>query len=107
MNVFLGTEIKLNIKIDPIENQTMDDFYWEVEAYTSSKKCVKLTSENAEHRIGNGDDVSYIMIVDTSILGVGDILCRITVHLKDSQIGNETRKEVVIINPDITIINGI
>ena len=43
---FIGTELKLNIHIEPIGDTTMDDYDFEVEVFCSPKKPIIIPKEN-------------------------------------------------------------
>lgn len=102
MNIFLGTEVKLLIKIDDIGDLTMKDYEWNIEAYTSKRRSVTINSSEAIET-----SEGYIVKIDTSLLGVGIMYCKITAEIPDPELDNITRREVVIIDPDINIVDSL
>lgn len=98
-NVFLGTEIKLNIEIEPIGHTTMDDYDFVVEVYCSTKKVQSFTKQDTI-RINAWN---YMVLVDTEVLGAGDMKCKITAYIPDSDFPDLVRTEVACVDTNITI----
>lgn len=113
--VFLGTEIKLNIHIDPIGDLTMADYDFTVEAYCSTKKSliINKSKESNDPRVipVTGVDEKpndYIILIDTSEVGTGNLKCKVTAYIPDPDFGlEETRTEVSIIDTGIEIVKSI
>ena len=103
--VFLGTEIKLNIHIDPIGELTMQDYDFTVEAFCSTKKV--LTIEKSDAKPVEGSDDDYIILVDTNEVGTGNLKCKVTAFIPDGDFGDDFRTEVSIIDTGIEIIKSI
>ncbi len=104
--IYLGTEIKLNINIEPISNITMDSYDFVVELICGSmkKNTVAITKEEAI----KVDQSNYIVCADTTLLGVGRLKCRIVAHIPDGDFKDDrTRTEVVEIDTGIEIVKTI
>lgn len=102
-NVFLGTELKLNINIEPIGTVTMEDYDFEVEVYCSAKKVIVIPKSEAI----KVDSNNYIVLVDTNVVGAGELKCKITAHIPDSDFADRERTEVVVCTTNITITKGL
>lgn len=100
---FLGTELKLNIHIEPMGSITMDDYGFEVEVYCSPKRPVMAT-KNDMIRV---DSNNYIVLVDTNEVGAGDLKCKVTAYIPDGDFPDELRTEVVNIDTEINIIKSL
>lgn len=100
--IYIGTELKLNIHIEPIGDITMDDYDFEVEAYCSSKRPVVIQKSNAI-RI---DSDNYVVVIDTNVVGVGDLKCKVTAQVPDGDLPDLLRTEVVCIETGINIIRA-
>lgn len=109
---FLGTELKLNIHIDPIDGQHMADYNFEVEVYCNPKKSItatktgKGTDEKLENLVnvkGDGSQDNYIVLVDSNEIGSGNIMCKITAYLPDDNFKDGFRTEVVVVDTGIVI----
>lgn len=100
---FIGTELKLNIHIEPIGDTTMDDYNFEVEVYCSPKRPIIIPKANAI-RI---DSDNYVVLVDTNVVGAGDLKCKVTAQVPDGDFQDLLRTEVVCIDTGINIIKAI
>ena len=101
--VFLGTELKLNVYIEPIGTVTMDSYDFEVEVYCSPKRTIIVPKKEAI-RI---DENNYVILVDTNIVGAGDLKCKVTAQVPDADFSDMTRTEVVAMDAGIKIIKAI
>lgn len=100
---FIGTELKLNIHIEPIGDTTMDDYDFEVEVFCSPKKPIIIPKENTV-RV---DSDNYVVLVDTNVVGAGDLKCKVTAQVPDWDFPDQLRTEVVCIDTGINIIKAI
>lgn len=101
--VFLGTELKLNISIDPVGDLTMDDYDFVVEMYCSAKKSITIPKSEAIKIDAN----NYVVLVDTEIVGTGELKCKVIANVPDADFPDMIRTEVVAINTEITIIKSL
>lgn len=101
--IFLGTELKLNINIEPIGTVTMDSYDFEVEVYCSPKKTI-IVKKNDAIRI---DESNYVILVDTNVVGAGDLKCKVTAQIPDADFSDMIRTEVVAMDTGIKIIKAI
>mgnify|MGYP006976591296 CR=1 FL=1 len=102
-NIFIGTELKLNINIEPMGEFTMDDYDWSVDVYCSTKRVVTIAKRDAI-RI---DKNNYVLLVDTEELGAGDVKCKITAYVPDFDFPDTLRTEVSMIDTGINVIKTI
>ena len=101
--VFLGTELKLNVNIEPIGTVTMDSYDFEIEVYCSPKRTINV-QKNEAIRI---DESNYVILVDTNVVGAGDLKCKITAHIPDGDFPDRKRTEVSAVATNIKIIKAI
>lgn len=101
--VFIGTELKLNIHIDNIEDITMDDYDFEVELYCSPKKSITVAKSSAI-RI---DESNYVVLVDTNIIGAGELKCKVSAQIPDGDLPDNLRTEIVGVETGINIVKAI
>lgn len=99
----LGTELKLNLNIDPIGEITMDDYDFEVDVYCSLKKAHTVTKQDAI-RV---DENNYIICVDSALLGHGRVKMKVTAYIPDNDFDDGLRTEVVYMDTIIDIIKTI
>ena len=99
--VFKGSDLKLNIHIEPLGGLTMDDYDWYVECYCSNETPIKITKDQAR-RV---DDSNFIITLNTQQLGIGPLQCVITAYIPDEDFDDKLRTEISRINTNINIIN--
>lgn len=102
-DIFIGTELKLNLNIEPIGQVTMDDYDFEVEVYCSVKRAIVI-SKRETIRV---DENNYILLVDTSLVGAGDLKCKVIAHVPDNDFEDGFRDEVIGFDTGINIIKHI
>lgn len=100
--LFLETEAKLNINIEPIDDLTMDDYDFTVDIYCNSNGNILSFNKSELTRV---DENNYIAKVDTTKLDVGAIKVKITAYIPDSDFSDGFRTEVAYINTRINIKN--
>lgn len=101
--VFIPTELKLNVHIEPMGNLTMDDYNFEVEVYCSPVRPIKVNKSDAL-RI---DSDNYVVLVDTKVVGAGDLKCKVIAYIPDGDFPDSLRTEVVCIDTEIDVEKGI
>lgn len=120
--VFLGTEIKLKISIDPtvtaaLENGkivektiTMSEYNFTIDFYCNSKKVIVASKKDTT--LVNlmkleDDNNSYIAFINTGDLDAGLLKCKITAYIPDEHFEDKIRTEVQIKDTGINIIKTI
>jgi hypothetical protein len=101
--IFIPTELKLNIHIEPIGDVTMDDYDFDVEVYCSPVRAIKVNKSEAL-RI---DSDNYVVLVDTKVVGAGDLKCKVIAYIPDGDFPDSLRTEVVCIDTEIDVEKGI
>ena len=99
--VFKGSDLKLNIHIEPLGELTMDDYDWYVECYCSNETPIKITKGQAR-RV---DENNFIIALNTQQLSIGPLQCVITAYIPDEDFDDKLRTEISRINTNINIIN--
>lgn len=99
----IGTEMKLNISVDPLGEITMDDYDFEVEVFCIPQKKIEIIKEDSI-RI---DENNYIILVDSSKLGIGKVKVKFTAYIPDVDFDDGYRTEVLTINTGISIIRSV
>lgn len=102
-NIFLGSELKLNVSIEPIGALTMDDYDFVVEIYCSNQKVLNIPKADAI-RV---DEENYVVLVDTKVIGTGRIKCKVTAEIPDADFRDAYRTEVVIIDTELDVIKHL
>lgn len=101
-NVFtVGSQLKILIDAELPDDLTLQDVDFTVVVYNNNAKDLKETYRKADCILTTDGD--YAVLVESENLGVGTYLCRLTVNIPDTDYPTGYRKEVVKINPHITV----
>lgn len=97
--VEIGTELKLNLNIDPVGAFTMDSYDWEAEVFCCGE-ALRIDKSEAI-RV---DDSNYMLLIDTNKIGAGTLKCKVTARIPDSDFPDMYRTEVNTINTGVEIV---
>ena len=100
--IIVGTDIKVNVHIDPIYGQTMDSMDFECFFYSQSTCVYERFKKNDMIRV---DENNYIACIHTHKLGRGTLCLKIVATVVDTDFENGVRNEVLNIKTDIQISN--
>ena len=109
--VIIGTELKLNVNIQPIDGITMASYDFDVirkggkQSVTLSKKGDTLTDG-----LRQGDDENnYIVAFNTEDLGLGRVVCRVVAYIPDGDFNLQDRKitEITEVNTGIEVVKSL
>lgn len=101
--VFLGSEMKLKIGIEPIGGKTMDEYNFDCEFYCFPNRKMRVT----KREMARGDENNYYALLDTRQLGTGMLKAKITAYVPDTYGGDDwVRTEVTTVETGICIIRG-
>ena len=103
--VYLGTELKLKVGIEPMGGLHMSEYDFEVEAYCNEKSVVTASKkEGVLTNLVENDEDSYLALIDTSKIGAGKLKCRVIAYIKDNDFSDFLRTEVDVKDTGITIL---
>ena len=100
--VTLGSDVKIAFTVDLPDDLKLADIDFSGKVYNTMQKDKEVTFEKADC-IPIEDGKSYVVLVDTEELGVGSYLLKVTVQIPDTDYPSGYRKEVVNINPHISV----
>lgn len=103
----MGTELKLNVSIDPIGDLSMDSYDFEIEFFTSKQRYKKRVFKKGGKGIKKEDSNNYICCLNTTDVGSGVLVCRIVAYLPDSDFDDGLRTEIVEFNTKIEIVSKV
>lgn len=89
METDLGTIYKLNVNIELPDNLTMDDVDFSCRFY-----CWKDSIEVNKDQMIRLDENNYIAVVDSNLIGRGEIINQVTVNIPDNDIEDGFREEI-------------
>ena len=98
----LGSDVKIAFTVNLPDDLLLKDVDFSGKVYNSMKKDVEKEFEKADC-IMIEDGKAYVILVDTDELGVGSYLLKVTVQIPDTDYTRGYRKEVVQINPHISV----
>lgn len=112
--VFLGTELKINIHIDPMDFRHMEEYDFDVEFYCSPKKSFQIRKAPGKeydtpslYRKADDSQDDYLCFIDTKELGSGKLKCKVTAYIPDEHFPDGIRTEVDEIDTGIEIVKGL
>lgn len=94
-----GTELKINVHVEPIGNVHLSDCEFTCTFFIYSNKS-QVIKKNDMIKV---DEDNYIARVDTTGLGQGTIHMKIEVDVPDNDFADGYRKEVDVVCTGITI----
>ena len=103
INVEIGTEIKYACKIKPIDGLSIGQYDFYIESYCNPGQKVITTKEDAIML----DDDSVLVCVDSNIVGVGLLKCRVVAYIPDGKFPDGLRTEVVVLPTGYKIIRTV
>lgn len=100
--VYLGSQIVLNVYIEPIDGVTAKNYDFDVSVYCTPKRAVV----NSKEELFTVDDNNYLVLVDTEDIGIGLITCKVEAMLPDERFPNGVRREIKVINTGLNIVKA-
>ena len=95
----LGTKFKINIHVEPIDGLHMDDYDFSCRFYVYTNRVVRIEKKD----MIQVDQDNYIACVDSSKLGIGAVMMRITAFIPDVDFPDRLQTEVETVSTGITI----
>lgn len=108
--VYHGSDIKLNLNIEPIDGVSMESYDFSVEVYCDSSatafgmskpKTITLTKEDTIMV----DKDNALLPISTSLLNTGKVFVKVTAYIPDGDFKNKDQKrtEIVYVNTGVEI----
>lgn len=100
--IYQGTELKLNINIEPLGELTMQEYDFTCSAYCYTSKTVVATKAECVMVDAN----NYLFLVDTNLTGIGNLYVKVEAQIPDVAFAqsDNLRSEVKIVDTGITIV---
>lgn len=96
-----GTELKINVNIEPLGHLHMSGYEFECKFFIYPKKNVIVKKED----MVKVDDDNYLALIDTTGLGVGKLHMTLTALIPDVDFNGKTRREIACVDTGIEIVN--
>ena len=89
-NSVIGTKVKLNISLQPIDGYHLEDVDWSALVFTEQGlKTLTVDKKNAIYI----DKDNYVIRVDTSLVGAGAYYTTVTAYIPDTDFEDGIRPE--------------
>ena len=98
-----GTEMKFALSLELPGGLTMDEVGFEALFYVYSNRTVTIPKSGMT-RI---DSDTYVVTLDTSLIGGGRIKCQVRVEIPDANMTDGVRTEIIGIETDETVRYGV
>lgn len=98
--IIIGTEFKILVNMSPIGNLNLGNLDFKCSFYVLPNKSLEVLKSQMIKQ----DNDNYIALVDSKQIGLGNLKCKVTVNIPDSDFNDLLRTEVVIIDTNINII---
>lgn len=96
---FFGTELKINVHIDPVDGMRMDDYFFKCDFFMFKNRMVTVGKEE----MIRVDEDNYVALVDSSKTGSGALKMKVTAFIPDADMPDGERQEVVMVDTGITV----
>ena len=108
--VIIGTELKLNVNVKPIDGYSMAGYDFDV-ILRGGKNSITLSKkgETLSDGLIKDDDDNYIVAFNTQALGLGKIVCRVVAYIKDGDFNfqDHKRTEITEVNTGIEVVKTL
>lgn len=102
MDIIVGTELKINVNVEPFGDTHLEDCYFECIFYVKKSRAQLIKKEDMIRQ----DKDNYVALVDSAKLGPGRLLLKISVYVPDMDFGDANRKEVDLLWTGVTLIDA-
>lgn len=110
--VIIGTELKLNVNIQPIDGKSMSDYDFDIQL-RGGKNTISF--EKRRETISDGlakdedSNDNYIVAFNTKDLGIGRVVCRVIAYLEDGAFNYDDHKrtEITEVNTGIEVVKTL
>ena len=102
-DIYLNSEFKPYVKLDPVGDLTMDDYDFTVEFYCFPNRKLKITKSELIRKEEAGE-VVYVACVNSKDIGTGELKCDVTRHIPDADFPDGMRTERITFNYNVSIL---
>ena len=96
----LGTELKINVHVEPIDGLHMSDYDFECVFFVYKNRPL-VVKKNEMTKV---DEDNYIAKVDSAKVGTGNLMMKFVADIPDSDMNDGLRKEVELVDLQLPII---
>jgi hypothetical protein len=99
-NLYLGSEFKAYIKLDPVGDMTMDSYDFYAEYYCNPNRKVKVEKKDMIRKSEN----EYWACLNSSDLGTGTLKCDVVRCVPDADFDDGLRTDKITFDFEISIL---
>lgn len=99
-NLYLESEFKAYIKLDPVGDLTMDDYDFYAEFYCTTNRRVKIEKKDMIRKEEN----EYWACLNSSDLGAGSLKCSVVRFVPDADFSDKLRTDKTTFDFEISIL---
>ena len=99
-DIIYGSQVVLNLHIDPVDGVSAKDYDFEVVV------CAKRDVSFGKSHLVEVDDDNYIILLDSTECGLGEVSVRVEAMLPDGRWPNEVRKEITVIPTGLNVVKA-
>lgn len=100
-DIYRGSDVKLNVHVDPFGGFSMSDYNFSVELFTGKGKIITIDKSEAKKL----DNDNYMVVCNSTPLGLGRIIGLVRCEIPDSDFEELKRIEIVRVDTGINIID--
>ena len=100
VNISLGSDLKINIHVEPINGLSMQDYDFSVDVYTRGGKVLKFD----KWQCIKADADNYRITFNTQDLGIGTLKYKFAAYIPDSDFDDGVRTEIAFGRMNINIV---
>lgn len=100
-DVIRGTEVKYNLNIQPVGGASMSTFDFQVIAYALGTAQKSVIPKRDCTKVDNNN---YVVPVDTSPLGLGQLILDVHAYIPDQDFPDNLRTEIIRLETEQNII---
>ena len=100
VNISLGTDLKINFHVEPINGLSMEDYDFFVEVYTRGGKVLRIDKLQCI----KADADNYRITFNTQDVGIGTLKYKFTAYIPDSDFDDGVRTEITCGRMNINIV---
>lgn len=101
--IILGTDIKINVHIEPIDGLSMSDYDFECTFYVRPDKSITIPKSKMI-KVDNDNYIALINSEDAYIVGKGKLTMEVTAYVTDQDFDDNVRTEKAKIWTGVTIV---
>lgn len=102
--IVLGTELKMRIHVDPIDEFQLQDYNFKVEVYTTTSNIITFDKDSDNIILPDDNRDTCVVLFNSKDIGVGRVKVKITADIPDEDFKDGYRTEIAVEDTNIMIV---